>query len=218
MALMTADPGLLAENENARAACEYGPLATSRKRLLAACRCAACVVKPGADVRLQRLLAVGLAHADRVAPVSVVVAALQEADAVVAEANRRAAADVWSVFEGLRAGEAAEAGRRARTVTAAVRWALGTGGTAPPVPSGWGWLRDAIADSRPAPVCAPAWRTTDVLSLARLVREGDTSLLPILADALQDAGCDEDRVLDHCRSAETHTSACWVPDLILDAE
>jgi hypothetical protein len=66
-------------------------------------------------------------------------------------------------------------------------------------------------------VCAPAWRTTDVLALTRLVRDGDASLLPILADALQDAGCDDDRVLDHCRSAEPHTSACWVPDLILDA-
>ena len=67
-------------------------------------------------------------------------------------------------------------------------------------------------------MCAPAWRTTDVLALARLVREGDTSPLPILADALQDGGCDDERVLDPCRSAEPHTSACWVPDLVLDAE
>lgn len=40
--------------------------------------------------------------------------------------------------------------------------------------------------------------------------------LPILADALQDAGCDADAVLDHFRDpAATHVRGCWALDLIL---
>jgi hypothetical protein len=40
---------------------------------------------------------------------------------------------------------------------------------------------------------------------------------PILADALQDAGCDNDDVLNHCRDTTlTHVRGCWVIDLVLD--
>jgi hypothetical protein len=37
----------------------------------------------------------------------------------------------------------------------------------------------------------------------------------ILADALQDAGCDNDRILDHCRGPGPHVRGCWVVDLVL---
>ena len=39
--------------------------------------------------------------------------------------------------------------------------------------------------------------------------------MPILADALQDAGCDNADVLDHCRSDGPHVRGCWVVDLVL---
>jgi hypothetical protein len=39
--------------------------------------------------------------------------------------------------------------------------------------------------------------------------------LPILADALTDAGCDNQEILDHCRSPGPHVRGCWVVDLIL---
>jgi hypothetical protein len=62
----------------------------------------------------------------------------------------------------------------------------------------------------------PAWRTDTVVAIARGVSETrDFSALPILADALQDAGCDSDDVLDHCRGAGPHTRGCWVCDLVL---
>jgi hypothetical protein len=39
---------------------------------------------------------------------------------------------------------------------------------------------------------------------------------PVLADALQDAGCDNASVLDHCRDLKaTHVRGCWVVDLVL---
>ncbi|HUR53438.1 MAG TPA: hypothetical protein VMZ71_04880 [Gemmataceae bacterium] len=39
--------------------------------------------------------------------------------------------------------------------------------------------------------------------------------LPILADALQDAGCDNDGILTHCRGDGAHVRGCWVVDLLL---
>jgi hypothetical protein len=63
------------------------------------------------------------------------------------------------------------------------------------------------------------WRTDTVLSLAGQVYEScDFSLMPILADALQDAGCDNADVLDHCRSDGSHVRGCWVVDLVLGKE
>ncbi|HVL13620.1 MAG TPA: hypothetical protein VM529_13715 [Gemmata sp.] len=69
---------------------------------------------------------------------------------------------------------------------------------------------------RDVPV-APAWLTSDVTALARGVYvEKAFDRMPILADALQDAGCDNDEVLNHCRAAGwEHVRGCWVIDLLL---
>jgi hypothetical protein len=37
-----------------------------------------------------------------------------------------------------------------------------------------------------------------------------------LGDALMDAGCDNNAILDHCRSAGSHVRGCWVVDLVLN--
>ena len=42
--------------------------------------------------------------------------------------------------------------------------------------------------------------------------------LPVLADALQDAGCENADVLDHCRGPGSHVRGCWVVDLVLGKE
>jgi len=39
--------------------------------------------------------------------------------------------------------------------------------------------------------------------------------LPILADALEDAGCHNADILAHCRSDGDHVRGCWVVDLLL---
>jgi hypothetical protein len=39
--------------------------------------------------------------------------------------------------------------------------------------------------------------------------------MPILADALEDAGCDSDDILAHCRGPGPHVRGCWVVDLLL---
>jgi hypothetical protein len=63
----------------------------------------------------------------------------------------------------------------------------------------------------------PAWRTSDVLALARgIYDERAFDRMPILADALQDAGCNNDDILNHCRDTNTpHARGCWVVDLVV---
>jgi hypothetical protein len=39
--------------------------------------------------------------------------------------------------------------------------------------------------------------------------------MPILADALLDAGCDDEDILAHCREPGPHVRGCWVIDLVL---
>jgi hypothetical protein len=65
-------------------------------------------------------------------------------------------------------------------------------------------------------VLSREWQTDTVLSLAQQMYDaGEFSAMPILADALQDAGCDNNDILDHCRGPGPHTRGCWVVDLVL---
>jgi hypothetical protein len=63
----------------------------------------------------------------------------------------------------------------------------------------------------------PTRRTDTALALARRMYESrDFSAMPILADSLQDAGCDSDDILNHCRDAnQAHVRGCWAVDLVL---
>ncbi|MBY0457338.1 MAG: hypothetical protein K2V38_08380 [Gemmataceae bacterium] len=66
----------------------------------------------------------------------------------------------------------------------------------------------------------PAWRTSDVTLLA--IHIYDTRAfdqLPILADALQEAGCDSGELLDHLRDPHAlHVRGCWALDCVLGKE
>jgi hypothetical protein len=77
-------------------------------------------------------------------------------------------------------------------------------------------LRDIFGNPfRPATL-DPTWRTQTAVLLARGMYESrDFGAIPILADALQDAGCDSDDVLNHCRGPGPHVRGCWVVDLVL---
>jgi hypothetical protein len=78
-------------------------------------------------------------------------------------------------------------------------------------------LRDIFGNPfRPA-TFDPAWRTSTAISLASQMYDSrDFGAMPILADALQDAGCTSDDILDHCRDVkQVHVRGCWVVDLVL---
>lgn len=60
---------------------------------------------------------------------------------------------------------------------------------------------------------APSWRTETAVSLARgIYEERAFDRMPILADALEEAGCDNAEVLNHLRSTDDgeFTRADWV--------
>jgi hypothetical protein len=64
---------------------------------------------------------------------------------------------------------------------------------------------------------SPKWHTDTAVTLAQQMYESrEFSAMPILADALQDAGCDNEDVLTHCRDANAvHVRGCWVVDFVL---
>lgn len=62
----------------------------------------------------------------------------------------------------------------------------------------------------------PAWRTATAAGLARtMYKSRDFGAMPILADVLEEAGCDSPDILTHCRGDGPHVRGCWVVDMVL---
>jgi hypothetical protein len=93
-------------------------------------------------------------------------------------------------------------------------------------------VRDIFGNPFRPVAFSPEWRTDTAVALARQMYEArDFSALPILADALQDAGCTSADVLTHCRGHQEgvpgepvdlspvqtgpHVRGCWVVDFVL---
>jgi tetratricopeptide (TPR) repeat protein len=77
-------------------------------------------------------------------------------------------------------------------------------------------LRDIFGNPFGTVEFDPAWRTSDVVALAQQMYDSrDFSAMPVLADALQDAGCEDEDIFDHCRGSGPHYRGCWVVDLVL---
>jgi hypothetical protein len=82
-----------------------------------------------------------------------------------------------------------------------------------------GIIRDIFGNPFGPVAFDPRWRTADVLGLASGIYEDRAfDRLPLLADALMDAGCDSDDILSHCRGEGPHVRGCWVVDLVLGKE
>ena len=80
-------------------------------------------------------------------------------------------------------------------------------------------LRDVFGNPFHPVTFAPEWRTSTVVSLAQqMYDQREFGPMPILADALQDAGCADENVLSHCRGPGPHVRGCWVVDLVLGRE
>jgi hypothetical protein len=64
-----------------------------------------------------------------------------------------------------------------------------------------------------------SWQQETVRKIVESIDgDGTYQELPILADALEDAGCDDAEILAHCRSSGPHVRGCWVVDLLLDKQ
>jgi hypothetical protein len=90
----------------------------------------------------------------------------------------------------------------------------------PPYPDSHLWqrrqadaLRDALGNPFAPVVWEPSWRTETAVALATGIHiDNAFDRLPILADALEEAGCDNEAVLTHCRGPGPHARGCWVVD------
>ena len=61
------------------------------------------------------------------------------------------------------------------------------------------------------------WNDLTVTKIAQAIYDDRAfDRLPILADALEDACCDNADILNHCRSAGNHVRGCWVVDFLLN--
>lgn len=90
-------------------------------------------------------------------------------------------------------------------------------------------LRDIFGNPFRPVTIDPVWRTWNngtVVKLSQAIYDErelpsghlDAGRLAILADALEDAGCTNTDILDHCRSPGLHVRGCWVVDLLLGKE
>jgi hypothetical protein len=87
-------------------------------------------------------------------------------------------------------------------------------------------LCDIIGNPFRPVAISPTWQTPQVVALAqatyneRELPSGtlDGARLAVLADALEDAGCDKPDLLDHLRGPGPHVRGCWVIDLLLGKE
>lgn len=65
----------------------------------------------------------------------------------------------------------------------------------------------------------PRWLSSTVLDLANLIyNERQFDRMPLLADALMDAGCDNEEIIKHCQGPGPHVRGCWVVDLLLSKQ
>lgn len=87
-----------------------------------------------------------------------------------------------------------------------------TGGKLPAI------ARCVFGDPLAAHVIDHGWRSSAAIGLARSMYDArDFAAMPVLADALQESGCDSPAVLDHCRGG-VHVRGCWVVDTLLGKE
>lgn len=79
--------------------------------------------------------------------------------------------------------------------------------------------RDLLGDFLLEPILAAdvcAWRAGLIRHMAQAIdQEGRYQDLPILADALEEAGCTEVALLDHLRADVPHFPGCWAVDLLV---
>jgi hypothetical protein len=75
-----------------------------------------------------------------------------------------------------------------------------------------------ILPTVPQPICGVVAHLAQAAYDERQLPTGhlDSARLTVLADALEEAGCDNATILTHCRQPGEHVRGCWVVDLLLN--
>jgi hypothetical protein len=97
--------------------------------------------------------------------------------------------------------------------------AMATGGARTEEAAQAALLREVFGNPFRPVVVDPGWLTWNDGTVPRIAQAmyDDRSFdhLPILADALEDAGCTDPALLAHCRAPGKHIRGCWAADLLL---
>ncbi len=82
-----------------------------------------------------------------------------------------------------------------------------------------GLLRDMVGNPFRAVMVDPAWLAWNdgaVAKIGQVIYDSRCfEQMPILADALEEAGCTDADMLAHCRNPGEHARGCWIVDLVL---
>jgi hypothetical protein len=206
-----------------------GPRADARRLRLLACACCRAIWPQLPDPRSRAGIEVAERYADGKASKRELAEALTQAVAAVGTGERNAGyAPYWTLKYNLRD---CLANILSAAVGAATRSAVGpartgkqsevwTMATASAIASATATQAELVREVfgnpfRPA-VLPAALRTPVVLGLARQAyAEHDFALLPVLADALEDAGCEDGQLIAHLHGPGPHVRGCWALDRIL---
>jgi hypothetical protein len=94
----------------------------------------------------------------------------------------------------------------------AANWTIGNW---PHLASGVPIVKDTVGNPFRPVIIESRWLTTNVINLAHTIYDGRAfDYLPILADALEEAGCTDADILTHCCQPGEHVRGCWVVDVI----
>jgi hypothetical protein len=186
-----------------------GGRASDRKQRLFACACCRGLWHLLTDERSQRAVEVAERYADGAATGEDLDAAREAARTAAGDAARVAA---WAATWAAAWAAAWEAARAAARVAALV--AL---------------LRDIFGNPFRSAAVDPSWLTWRVGTVPRLAQAAyderelpsghlDPARLAVLADALEDAGCNDPDILGHLRGPGPHVRGCFAVDLVLGRE
>jgi hypothetical protein len=186
----------------------------NRKIRLFACACCRQVWHLLTDERSRNAVLIAEAYADGKATV---------------EKLQKASLQAWAATAlavAIRTGSmTAEAARAAATVTTKTASEVATTRTAAFVALKAGKIiqadlfRDIFGNPFHPIILDPYWFTWNDRTIPRLAQaiydDRAFDRLPILADALEEAGCTDAAILDHCRQSGVHARGCWLVDLLL---
>lgn len=193
-----------------------------RARLFAAACCRQVRTLP--DPRLARVIEIAERFADRQAEYSDLIPEMETAYSVVEWAARHDMSSWQSHAAEVVVAAASLQVEEYSAINEFLELARVEAGADAPPPQARRLLADLVREIAGYPFrpshFSPEWRTDTAVALARQLYESrDFGAISILADALQDAGCDSEDILSHCRDSNAaHVRGCWVVDLVLGKE
>jgi hypothetical protein len=183
-----------------------------RKLRLFACACCRRIAEWQAQEAGRRAVEVAERFADGEASKEELAAVRPKSTILVRNATVAAREVAWDAawFAFVDAGHTA-----ARAGNVPLKW----GGSAPEYAAQVRLLHDLFGNPFRPVAADPAWLKWNDGAVRDLTRaiyaERASDRLPMLADALEDAGCTDADLLGHCRGPGPHVRGCWALDLLL---